>query len=297
MAAKEIDNWNNSRLNWIEQYNKLGKLPSKYSDDPNIKTAAIWQQTMRRQYKNQLLSAERIKILEETEGWEWGRENHTWEESRLLWIEQYNKLGRLPSRYNTNDAYEIKSAEWYHHQIFEFNNNRIPADHIKILDETPGWKWREEASRINNWEENRINWIEQYKKLGRGPSETSNDSDEKRAARWQYDQRYNYKNATLSTERIQKLEETKGWYWEKSDNWEGKLYQWAILYKKLGKRPSNMSKNALEKRIGLWQNQQILHYKENKLSKEQIDKLEKTEGWKWEEYISTLVDVGFIRIK
>ena len=96
--------------------------------------------------------------------------------------------------------------------------SRMTPERITKLEEMEGWRWEEE----DVWAIQLENWKRQYKKLGRSPSTHSKDPDEKRAGRWQSNQRNNYKKKEkwMTPERITKLEETEGWRWEEEDVWE-----------------------------------------------------------------------------
>jgi hypothetical protein len=63
------------------------------------------------------------------------------------------------------------------------------------------------------FEENRVQWVAKRTELGRDPSPTSRDADEKRLGQWQSDQRKLYKNKKLPEERVKALNATKGWAW------------------------------------------------------------------------------------
>ena len=69
--------------------------------------------------------------------------------------------------------------------------------------------------------------------------------------------------------------------WMKSDSWEyiyECLKQWVEENNKI---PSNMSKNNIEKNLGIWSCRQRQNKKNNKLEKDKIDKLNKIKEWYW----------------
>ncbi len=279
----EENDWETHRLNWIEQYNKLGRNPFMTSDNKDEKRACRWQQAQRHNYKYKeiWMTQERIKLLEETPGWKW-KEDDKWEIQRQNWIEQYNKLGKNPIVRSVNKE-EKQAGIWQSIQRRAYKNKEIwmTTQRIKILEVTPGWKWEEE----DNWEIQRQNWIEQYNKLGRNPVITSHNKDEKQAKQWQLDQRYNYKNKEkcMTQERIKILEETLGWKWEEEDNWEIQRQNWIEQYNKLHKFPSDKSDDINEKRACKWQSHQRIAYKkkQKRMTPERIKILEETTGWKW----------------
>ena len=273
--------WEPNRLNWIIQYQKLGKTPSYISKNQEEKRAEQWQQVQRREYKSKKTSmtVERIATLNATPGWVWEAED-TWEPNRLHWISQYNKLGKTPSAMS-KDPEEKKAGSWQVRQRKNYKNKEsymIP-EYIAILNTTEGWKWEEEDS----WEPNRQNWLSQYLKLKKNPSPYSNDLEEKKAANWQAVQRREYKKkeSYITPERIAILNTTEGWTWEEEDSWEPNRLHWISQYQKLEKSPSQIGKDPDEKKAGKWQSHQRQNYKNNKLSSERIAALNATPGWSW----------------
>jgi superfamily II DNA or RNA helicase len=69
---EEGDNFEANLEQWSLFFSKERKNPSSHSNDPDEKRAATWQSDMRKAYKKQKLTAERIVLLEATEGWEMG---------------------------------------------------------------------------------------------------------------------------------------------------------------------------------------------------------------------------------
>jgi uncharacterized protein YdhG (YjbR/CyaY superfamily) len=141
------------------------------------------------------------------------------------------------------------------------------------------------------FEENLVQWVAKRAELGRNPSKTSMDADEKRLGQWQCRQREYYKKRTLSEERIATLNATEWWVWETTPGWvwettpgitfEENLVQWVAKRAELGMNPSKTSMDADEKRLGIWQSQQRIQYEKGTLSEERIRALDATEWWVW----------------
>jgi hypothetical protein len=271
---EEEDTWEQNRQHWIDQYQTFGKCPLN-------SRAFSWQSNQRTYYKTKKMSEERIEILNQTHGWHWGLDD-MWEQNRQHWIAQYQKIGKCP-KFVSNDINETKAGKWQSHQRDSFKKKepRMTNERIQILNNTPGWKWEEE----DTWEPNRQNWIVQFQKLGRTPLSASVNIDEKQSNYWMGTQRQDYKKGKLSEERIQILNNTSGWCWGIDDMWEQNRHHWIIQYQKIGKSPSNKSKNADEKKAGAWRGTQCADYKNKKTSMtpERIQLLNNTPGWIWEE--------------
>ncbi len=278
---EEEDTWEPNRQNWIHQYEKYKRSPSTISKDIDEKKAGEWQSHQRTNYKNKesCMTSERINILNNTLGWTW--ENDYWDIGRLNWIVQFNKLQRNPSQ-SSKDINEKKAAKWQTLQRQNYQNKAscMTSDRINILNNTLGWTWED-----NLWEEGRQNWIAQNK-LQRNPSAISKDENEKKAGRWQSHQRNGYKNkeSWMTSERINILNNTPGWMWEEEDTWELNRLHWISQRNRLGKKPSETSNDANEKRAGAWQSKQRqgLKKKTSWMTPERINILNNTPGWSWE---------------
>ena len=277
----EEDTWEPSRLHWIAQYQRLGKSPSHGSKDHEEKRAGRWQNTQRQNYrkKHLCMTPERIAILEATPGWKWESED-PWEPNRLHWLSQYRRLKKKPSSESKNED-EKWAGVWQCLQRKAYRNKSIILERITALEATEGWTWEEE----DTFELNRIHWLSQYQILGKTPSYASKNKDEKKAGTWQSHIRENYKNkeSCMIPERIATLEATPGWKWEEEDTWEPNRHHWIAQYQKLGKKPSEHSKNHEEKRAGRWQSNQRQYYKKKStwMTPERIAILEATPGWTW----------------
>jgi hypothetical protein len=277
------DTWEPSRQHWISQYEKLGHTPATTSKDPDEKKAAVWQSHQRAQFqkKDKCLTTERIAILAATVGWKW-EETDTWEPNRIHWLTQYTRLGRTPS-HSSKDIDEKRAGRWQSGQRNSYKQNHtwMTPERIAMLEATPGWRWEEE----DLWEPCRLHWITQYTSLGKTPSSTSKNLEEKKAGMWQTVQRmsYRHKEACMTPERISALEATPGWKWEEEDSWEPQRKQWLEQFKKLGKPPSTTAKDPIEKKAGKWQSHQRDYYRKKSacMTPERIAALNATPGWSW----------------
>ena len=287
----ENDSWEINRLNWIAQYQTLGKNPSQGSKDPEEKKAANWRSMQRKNYiKNygqMCMTVKRIELLESIEGWTWEDED-SWEINRLHWIAMYSKLGNKKPSASSKDLDEKKAGTWQSQQRIHYKKKSswMTPGRISILEATEGWAWETK----DTWEPSRVHWLETYKRLDRELLTTSSDVEEQNAAIWQNTQRcsFRHKNSWMTPERIKKLEETEGWTWERKPHtnsaWELKRIEWLSLYKILkNNTPSQSSKNSAEKKAAVWQNTQRVNYKSKQqcMTPERIAILNATPGWSW----------------
>jgi hypothetical protein len=124
--------------------------------------------------------------------------------------EQFVILGRSPSCTSKNAA-EKRAGLWQMKQRALFKKGTLLPERIDALNDTEGWEW--EQGGVRTFQENNSDWIEQFANLGRSPSSSSKNADEKRAGSWQADQRKSFKKGTLLPERIDALNNTEGWEW------------------------------------------------------------------------------------
>jgi hypothetical protein len=103
----------------------------------------MWQEDQRKYYKrnDKCLTDERIKILNNTEGWVWEEKCDAWGSQLENWKRQYNRLGRLPSKCATADEDEKNAATWRHTQSSKYKKKEMIEERIKLLESTPGWTW------------------------------------------------------------------------------------------------------------------------------------------------------------
>jgi hypothetical protein len=292
------DEFEDNLEQWAAIYKKLGRTPSHSSNDADEKRSGIWQSNLRALYKKGTLSEERVRALEATEGWVWVvrkiiTKPKSFEENLVKWVAKRTELGRTPSQYS-KDADEKRLGKWQSQQRKYYKKGSLSKERIAALNAIEWWVWEATPGKIitkpKSFEDTLEQWAAKRTELGRTPSQNSKDADEKRLGQWQSGQRTFYKNKTLSKERVKALGATEGWVWEstpgkiisKPKSFEENLVQWAAKRTELGRDPSQHSKDADEKRLGIWQSGQRILYKKKKLPEERVKALNATDGWVWE---------------
>jgi hypothetical protein len=231
-----------------------------------------------------ILTSEVAKFCE----WDTVRYIDSWEKKRQEWIQFYRDNNKNPSKHS-NNLKETQLGRWMGQQRNNYkkhNTKWMTVERIRLLEEeTPGWEWE----KPDNWEEKRQKIIQFYDTHKRPPIKCVDNVDEKTLGYWQYIQRRNYKKkrTCMTSERIRLLEEeTPGWEWEKSNNWEEKRQEWVKFYEENKRYPSLGSKEIREKQLGNWQQHQRRDYKnkEKRMTSERVRLLEdETPGWRWVE--------------
>jgi predicted transcriptional regulator len=280
---EEEDHFKENLDNWEKQFELLGITPNKRSKDDNDRKSGNWQCNMRANFKNNKLSEDKIVLLNNTKGWKWEEED-PFQENVDDWIRQFVRFGKTPSSISKDDD-EKRSGKWQSNMRTEYKKKQLAEERIKLLTNTEGWKWVHSENRkeiiIKTFQENLDDWISQFMRLGKSPSQHSKDNDVKRSGKWQSTMRANYKNNKLSQEIIELLNNTEGWKWEREDPFQENLDDWKEHFVKMGRTPSYHSKNTDEKKVASWQSHTRQNYKKGTLSEIIIELLNNTEGWKW----------------
>jgi transposase-like protein len=173
---------------------------------------------------------------------------------------------------------EKRAGQWQSSMRQGYKGNKLTDERIAILNAVEGWTWDDDTffSQLEKWKI-------QYRKKGGKPSGTSKDPDEKRACQWQSYMRQGYKGNKLTDKRIAILNAVEGWTWD-DDTFFSQLEKWKIQYRKKGGKPSETSKDPVQKRACQWQNNMHRAYNgkgRGTLTDERIAILNAVEGWTW----------------
>jgi len=191
---------------WIWTYDKVieftkdnNKIPSTCSKNPEEKKLGIWCSTQRYNKKNNKLSEDRIKALENIPGWWWGLSGPQTDAYNevVTFVEDNNKFPSMCSK----DLEEKRLGVWCSRQRSYKRKNKLLEERIQALESIPGWLW----SLWGDLHNQVINFIKNNNKI---PSTCSKDSEESRLGNWCSTQRNNKRDNKLSKERINALENT-----------------------------------------------------------------------------------------
>jgi uncharacterized Fe-S cluster-containing protein len=257
---------------WIDTNNKIPSYGSKNEIEKNLGSVCS---VLRTRMKKGQLSDEQVKKLGKINKWYWEMEDSFNEHYDDLkqWVETNNKMPRM----KTEDTIEKSLGIFCSHQRQNRKKNKLSDEQIKKLGEIDGWYWEVEGSFDRHYDDLK-QWVETNDTI---PNTKSVDTIEKNLGTFCANQRQNKKKGKLTDDEIQKLEKIDGWFWEAvdpfGDNYD-KLKQWVTLNKKI---PSSASKNEVERKIGNFCADKRKYKKKNKVSDEQIKKLEEIPGWFW----------------
>jgi hypothetical protein len=273
--------WERFESKWEEQFAALKEYKKNHGDCnvPNSwsenKQLADWVRGQRTSYREGKLSEDRIKRLEDM-GFVW--KLITYIPSKASWDEMFDALNEykknhgdcnVPHRWPENK----QLSTWVHTQRTNYRRGNLSDDRIKRLEDI-GFVWK----RISyipskaSWEE-MFDLLKEYKE-NHGDCNVPGDWPEnKQLSSWVANQRTNYKNKTLSDDRIKLLEDI-GFVWDVPElSWE-KMFEALKEYKRNHgdfNVPLDYVVNNLKLRI--WVYNQRVNYRKGKLSRDRTKRL------------------------
>ncbi len=257
-------------------------VPQKHITCAGYKLGA-WVGRIRR-FKDQL-SPDQIKRLESLKDWAWDADDARWERGFKYLKEFHLEFGHSnPIRiYKTKDGFPL--GMWVGQQITRRNNPRqryetgfwgLTPEREKRLDGL-GIIWNVlEAA----WQQHLLSLRDFIKQHGHARPEYKTVLDGVPIGKWVSDQRYRYSIGKLSDNRINILENLKGWVWD----WEH--FVWNQNYEKWKKTNTfyaeNIELEATEiKIIKQWVDDQRKRKKHGLLSERRICILDNDPNWSW----------------
>jgi superfamily II DNA or RNA helicase len=187
----EVDYFNDGLSNWKKECEQPSHSAEKGSLE---KKAAGRATTQRRAYRRGKMSIERIEAPNTTSGWTW--EIDSFNDALIHWKKECARLGdQQPSHGAEKGSDEKKAAMWLTRQRSAHKEGRMSHKHIEVLNSMAGWTWE-----VDYFNDGLGNWKKEYAKLRyQKPSQgVKKGSDEKRAAKWAYDQRSAYRSGEIS---------------------------------------------------------------------------------------------------
>ncbi len=191
----------NELVKYLEENN--GKYPPKSSKLPKVKRLAIWVGSQRLNYKNKILSKEKLAKLQSI-GFIFDSQEESWQ-INLDQLTEYLKVndGKYPSA--DDPIPEIrKISAWVFKQRKSYNKKQLPANRLDKL-QSIGFVF---DPHEENWQ-NTFNRLVKYinENNGKFPSSRDSDPNIKALAIWISKQRAIFRNNDLSQDRTRKLQE------------------------------------------------------------------------------------------
>jgi superfamily II DNA or RNA helicase len=235
---------------------------------------------------------------------DWVGIQRTWRKRGKLLKERIEKLNSVNFIWDQLDDWWNQSVNDY--ISFKEKNNREPSNSSKIKSEKLIAKWTNKTRvtyKINKLSKDRVDQLnsigflwdpfetvwnqtfDEYRsfknKHSREPSDKSKIKPEKLLARWVAKQRGQYNRDKLSENRKSKLNSV-GFIWTPHESmWANSFQEYKKFKEKMGREPTNKSKNEIEDELAQWASIQRQNFKRNQLSKDRINLL-KSIGFVWD---------------
>ncbi|AYV79177.1 MAG: superfamily II helicase [Faunusvirus sp.] len=191
---------------WIE-LNK--RIPSIMSKNIIEKQLGKWCSNRRQDKRNNKLSNEKIKLLENISNyWYWEKYdafNDIFIELKI-WIDTDK---RIPSAMSENIV-EKQLGIWCYTRRQDKKKGKLNDIKIQQLESLPKWYWEKDPFNGNLTELKA--WIDTDKRI---PSQKSKNNIEKKLGFWCSKRRQEYKAGKLDDVKIKQLELLPKWYWSK----------------------------------------------------------------------------------
>ena len=273
MDCEVIDMWP-QRFEELKAFmNKNERRPSKKKDEKQLNK---WLSHQITNYKNKKMREERYQLwtqfLEEYKEYVISNDE--------LCLKNFEKLKKFINANNKRPSDKSKNAE--EKQLGSWINNQ----QHNYKNKTDGMS----EERYNLWTQfleeygehfltDHEIWFQKFEKLkefinenNKRPSGESKNAEEKQLGIWLSKQLRNYKNAEMNEERNNLwtpfLEEYEKHFLTDDEIWLKNFEKLKKFINNNQRRPSTISKNTEEKRLGQWSSQQHKHYKNKEMSEE-----------------------------
>lgn len=168
-----------------------------------------WVVTQRRFRVKGMLAEDRQRRLEMLPGWTWDLADDAWEKAFLL-LEQYvqeNGDARIKQDRKVNG---FRLGSWVSIQRGKYAKGNLSDDRKYRLESLPGWSW---DIRTDAWEK-AFSLLKAYvEEHGHARVEYSYEADGVSVGAWASLQRSLFAKASLSVDRVDRLEALPGWDW------------------------------------------------------------------------------------
>jgi hypothetical protein len=256
---------------------KHARVPQKFKTE-NGYNLGIWVSAQRLNKRDNKLTQDRIDMLDSVIGWSWDVLKEKWEEgfSHLVRFVDREKHARVPQSFKLKNGYNL--GIWVSTQ--RLNKDSLTPDQIKRLDELPKWFWN---AITGKWEEGFLHLVRfvDREKHARVKA-TFITEDGFLLGKWVSRQRR--QKDSLTKEQFQKLLTLEGWNWDfHMDRWE-KTFSCLVRFVKTegSSKVPRVFKTENGNDLAIWVKRQRMFFRKNKLSPDQIKKLESIKGWVWE---------------
>jgi len=214
---KELPNWSDNPFE--ENWNNAIRNLKEYEDtNRNLLVPALfkshdfqlggWVRKQRFEYAKGTLKKERIEVLESFKTWVWDIDDHQEKVGIAHLIEFENSYGHcdVPQNHVDTDGYAL--GQWVSSKRTAFKDGRLSQERIANVEAIPNWSW-------DSWNTG-IKFLDKYfEEFGNYLVPHKFMVDNFYLGRWVTSRRAEYQEGALAQDRIDFLNQLKGWSWVK----------------------------------------------------------------------------------
>lgn len=216
--------------------------------------------------------------LDSLPGWTWDVKSDTWEEYFGHLREFADRVGHArPPLDHIEDGRRL--GRWVSSQRTARKRGKLDTTLAKRLESLPGWTWNPAESFWNDAYAALTRFVARE---GHARVPSSHVEDGLKLGSWIAAQRVAHRRSKLDRERTERLDALPGWHWEvRAERWEDGFARLQRFVDQQGH--AQISATMVEDgfRLGQWVTLQRTARRLNRLSSEQIKRLEAVPGWTW----------------
>ena len=243
-----------------------------------------WVVVQRSSYNRGKLSDDKKRQLKEIPEWTWDPLLDDFQNALALLQKYADEHNHITFPRNYKKVGEIHLPRWVAKQRQKYKKLTLPKKQIESLEAVRGWVWDPNADDFDASFSVLKKYVHDH-----GSAKVSGDQEKIDGIclrSWVGSQRKNFRERTLSKERVQKLETIPGWVWDrkKSEFFDALEKVKAFVSERGHARVPGGHITADGIRLGPWVSNRRADYRKGRLSREKVDILEKIPGWTWDPF-------------
>jgi len=175
-------------------------------------TLGIWVQNQRQKFKRRQIEKDKIKALEDLNGWTWDVKQHRWD----LFFQRLEAVGQQSGniQFLPDDSVDLKT--WIKRQKSLYKGGRLNQEQIDKLETLRDYGWTWEGDRESYWREKYDELLKYTDKYGHACPPVQDSS----LGTWVDTQRQYLKQGRLQEDRKELLDKLipLGWKWNTTEN-------------------------------------------------------------------------------
>jgi len=285
-TSSRTDRFSTNLAEYLAFIEANDRTPVSSSEDDEERKLAIWMSNQKAQARRGDASLDSIALLDEKiPGWnEWQRQKQsradnypTWDENLDLLVEFLDETGVKPV-FECDSKEERRLAAWLNNQRRMFRKGQMAADRIAALN-TAVPTWNDLSRNDGKWSRNLTEVKSFFEKTGHAPSANATEADERRLARWFFEQKRKAAAGELGERSAEFEALLPNWEDIKAptnvSTWEETLAAAADYFEQNKSFPATTSEDPDVRRMGFWITRNRKYLKDGKLSTDKVAKLDK----------------------